>query len=90
MTRQTHCPTSHKRLTVLRVARIPMETRSFRASKAWDDAIATADAAGENFADRLREYVDWYSRQPGARAPRRPPKAVRAEAVHHDDDTASG
>jgi hypothetical protein len=62
-----------------------MKPRNFRASdQAWDDAIATADAAGENLADRLREFLEWYSRQHGARAPRRPDKAVRAAELTDD------
>jgi hypothetical protein len=56
-----------------------MKSRNFRApDNIWDDAVATADAAGENLADRLREFLEWYSRQPSARPPRRPEKAARA------------
>lgn len=82
---RTHCRTQHRVATVFRVARPPMKSRNFRASdRSWDDAIATADAAGENLADRLREFLDWYSRQPGARAPRRPDTAVRAAELVND------
>jgi hypothetical protein len=59
-----------------------MKTRNFRVpDHVWDDALATADAAGENFADRLREFTEWYGRQPHSRDPRRPAKAVRAPRV---------
>lgn len=76
---RSRCRTRHAPSTLARMAREPMKTRNFRAAdKPWDDAMATAEAAGENFSDRLREYVAWYSRQPYAQEPRRPGKAVRA------------
>lgn len=54
-----------------------MKTRNFRASDpTWLDAVATAEAAGENLADRLREFLDWYARRPHCRPPRRPDVAV--------------
>lgn len=83
---RSRCRVWHKPSTVARVAREPMKTRNFRASgKAWEDAKATADAAGENLSDRLREFVEWYGRQPHAREPRRPARAVRAVKVEVDD-----
>lgn len=83
---RSRCRTWHEPSTVARVARRPMKTRNFRApDKPWEDALATADAAGENFADRLRDFVDWYSRQPQAREPRRPARAVRAKSTDTDD-----
>lgn len=82
---RSRCRVRHKTSTVARVARLPMKTRNFRApNKVWDDSQATADAAGENLSDRLREFLEWYSRQPHAREPRRPARAVRALNV--DDD----
>lgn len=39
----------------------------------WKLALATAKDAGENLPDAIRDYVAWYARVPGARAPRRPP-----------------
>lgn len=83
---RSRCRVWHKPSTVAGVARTPMKTRNFRApDKTWDDAQATADAAGENLSDRLREFLEWYGRQPHAREPRRPPRAVRAEKVTVDD-----
>ena len=83
---RSRCRTRYVPSTVARVAREPMKTRNFRApDKSWDDAMLTADAAGENFSDRLREFVAWYSRQPHAQEPRRPAKAVRAPRVKADD-----
>lgn len=74
-----HDATYRVRATFPRVARTPKVPRNFRvAPHAWADALATAAAAGHDLADELRGFVDWYSRQPGARAPRRPDKAVRA------------
>lgn len=62
-----------------------MRTRNFRApDTVWLDAVATADAAGENLADRLREFLEWYSRQPHSRPPRRPEQAVRHRDVAAD------
>lgn len=87
LTGDRYCGASYERATFARVARPPMKNRNFRASdKSWDDAQATADAAEEVLADRLREFIDWYGRQPGARPPRRPDKAVRAKDVQRRDD----
>lgn len=62
-----------------RVAKEPMVTRNFRVPrKVWDDALATADAAGVSLSDALREFVEWYARYPRARQPWRPDAAVRA------------
>lgn len=53
--------------------RPPMRVRNFRVrDRLWDASIATADAAGDSLPERIREFLEWYSRQPGARAPRRP------------------
>jgi len=38
----------------------------------WKRALKTAEDAGENLPDRIREYVAWYARIPGARSPGRP------------------
>lgn len=65
--------------TITRMARQPKTTKNFRVSKqVWADAMATAAANDEVLGEELREFVAWYSRQPGARAPRRPAAAVRA------------
>lgn len=59
--------------------RTVMKPVNFRAPGTdWEDALATADAAGEHLPDELRNFLAWYARKPGARAPRRPEKAVRA------------
>ena len=72
--------TCSRRGTVRRRARAPKIPVNFRADEAdWRDALATADAAGENLPDHLREFLRWYARKPGARAPRRPATAVRAD-----------
>lgn len=74
-----YCSAYAKRSTVRRVARTPMKPVNFRAPAAdWEDALATADAAGEHLPDELRNFLAWYARKPGARAPRRPDKAARA------------
>jgi hypothetical protein len=39
----------------------------------WKAGLDTADEAGENLPDAIREFVAWYARVPGARTPRRPP-----------------
>jgi hypothetical protein len=76
---RTHCHSQHGRPTLTRVAKPPMKSWNFRAPEhVWKDALATADAAAESLPDRLREFLEWYSRQPHARDPRRPAKAVRA------------
>ncbi len=78
---RSHCRTPYWPSRVRLVARLPMKTHNFRVPEnVWKDAIATADAAGENFADRLREFTEWYGRQPHSREPRRPARAVRAPA----------
>lgn len=82
---RSSCHSHHRPSTVEPVARTPMRTCNFRApGTVWLDAVATADAAGENLADRLREFLDWYSRQPHARPPRRPDHAVRHRDVTAD------
>jgi hypothetical protein len=42
----------------------------------WKAGLDTADAAGENLPDAIREFVAWYARVPGARPPRRPAVGV--------------
>ena len=74
-----YCSPYAKRSTVRRVARTPMKPVNFRAPGTdWDDALAAADAAGQHLPDELRNFLAWYARKPGARAPRRPEKSTRA------------
>ena len=74
--------TQHGGRTIARMARKPMESHNFRVERrAWRDSLATAAASDEVFAEELRNFTAWYSRQPGARAPRRPAVAVRAKEV---------
>lgn len=71
---QPYCTATLRLGSVTRVARAPSKPRNFRASDPlWDGALAAADAAGENLPDKLREFLAWYQRQPGARMPTRPP-----------------
>lgn len=71
---QSYCTRSPRTDTVRRVARIPTKPRPVRMTdELWSDALKTAEAADENLPDRIREYVEWYVRRPGARAPGRPP-----------------
>lgn len=79
---RTHCDSANGRSTLTRVAKPAMKSWNFRAPEhVWKDALATADAAGDSLPDRLRDFLDWYSRQPYAREPRRPGQAVRDETV---------
>jgi hypothetical protein len=74
-----YCSPYAERTTVRRVARTPKKPVNFRADGTdWEDAIATADGAGEHLPDELRNFLAWYARKPGARTPRRPDRAVRA------------
>lgn len=82
--------TCGRRGTVRRRARAPKIPVNFRADEAdWRDALATADAAGENLPDHLREFLRWYARKPGARAPRRPATAVRADEQKAGDQSTA-
>lgn len=66
--------------TVRSVARAPSKPRNFRASDdLWDGALQAADDAGENLPDKLREFLAWYQRKPGARLPTRPPAPAPAD-----------
>lgn len=59
--------------TVRRVARQATKPRPVRMTDdLWKRALATAEAAGENLPDAIRDFVAWYARVPGARPPRRP------------------
>jgi hypothetical protein len=83
-----YCPPQHTRPKVTRVAREPMVTRNYRVRKpAWDDAMATAAAADESFAEALRDFTDWFAHRPRAREPWRPERGVKAPAA---DDSATG
>jgi len=65
-----------------------MVTRNYRVPKRdWDDAMATADAAGESFAEALRDFTEWYAHRPRAREPWRPERAVKAERGGPSPDT---
>lgn len=80
-----YCMSHTPLATVRRVARTPTKPRNFRATDAlWDGAIKAADEAGENLPDRLREFLAWYQRLPGARMPSRPP-ARRGESTGHEE-----
>lgn len=71
---RTYCSSTPRLGSVARVARLPSKPRNFRASDPlWDGALEAADAAGENLPDKLREFLAWYQRLPGARMPTRPP-----------------
>lgn len=79
---RTHCHSQYAGPTLGRVARPAMKSWNFRAPEyVWKDALATADAAGESLPDRLREFLEWYGRQPHARDPRRPAHAEREPGV---------
>lgn len=52
-----------------------MKPRTIRASdELWNGALKIADEAGEYLPDRIRDYLAWYQRLPGARPPGRPPQ----------------
>ena len=71
---QTYCDADLLIGTFRRVARIPTKPRPIRMTdELWARALKTAEEAGENLPDRIREYVAWYARVPGARPPARPP-----------------
>ena len=73
---RTYCDPHTPVTSVRRVARIPTKPRNFRASdELWNGAMRTADAAGEHLPDKLREFLAWYQRKPGARMPTRPPES---------------
>jgi hypothetical protein len=77
-----YCSPYAKRSTVRGVARTPMKPVNFRAPEAlWKDALAEAEAAGEHLPDRLREFLEWYVRRPGARMPRRPDRTGRESSA---------
>jgi hypothetical protein len=77
-----YCSPYAKRSTVRGVARTPMKPVNFRAPETlWDDALALAEASGDHLPDRLREFLEWYVRRPGARMPRRPDKAARESSA---------
>jgi hypothetical protein len=77
-----YCSPYAKRTTVRGVARTPMKPVNFRAPGTdWDDAVALADATGDHLPDRLREFLAWYVRRPGARAPRRPDLPARESSA---------
>lgn len=71
---RTYCTRVTHVGTVRRVARQPTKPRPVRMTdELWKAGLDTADAAGENLPDAIREFVAWYARVPGARPPRRPP-----------------
>ena len=71
---QADCSPSATVSNLRRMARKPMKPRTIRASdELWEGALKTADDAGEYLPDRIREYLAWYQRLPGARQPSRPP-----------------
>lgn len=72
---RTYCEPYTPVTSVRRVARTPTKPRPIRMTdELWQRALDTAEAAGENLPDRIREYVAWYARVPGARPPGRPPQ----------------
>jgi hypothetical protein len=78
---RSYCRTRPGLGTVTRVARLPSKPRNFRATEAlWNGALEAADRAGENLPDKLREFLAWYQRQPGARMPTRPPAPAPTSA----------
>lgn len=68
------CCSSQGRLDTVRdVPKEPMKSRNVRVGEQlWKAALATADRDNENLADVIREFLAWYTRQPGARVPHRP------------------
>lgn len=71
---RSYCSARHPLSSVRRVARAPSKPRNFRVTDSlWEAAMDTAAAADENLPDKLREFLAWYTRQPGARQPTRPP-----------------
>jgi len=70
---RTYCTRSTSVGSVRRVARQPTKPRPVRMTDAlWQRALKTAEDAGENLPDAIRDYVAWYARVPGARPPHRP------------------
>lgn len=77
----TYCDADLLLGTFRRVARIPTKPRPIRMTdQLWTRALAVAAESGENLPDRIREYVAWYARVPGARSPGRPPAAPEADS----------
>lgn len=73
---RTYCPSQGQIATVRDVPKEPMKSRNVRVSDhLWKAALETADRDDENLADVIRDFLAWYTRQPGARAPRRPERA---------------
>lgn len=75
---RSYCGARPQLGSVRAVARIPSTPRNFRVTDdLWTAAMTTAADAGENLPDKLREFLAWYARRPGARQPTRPaPRAA--------------
>lgn len=62
--------------------------RQIRIGESWYDFDAAAKAMGTERAAVIRELIDWYIREPGAKLPARPDRdvveAARAERVAKD------
>jgi hypothetical protein len=50
--------------------------RQIRIGDAWYDFDAAAKAMGTERATVIRELIDWYIREPGAKLPERPARTV--------------
>lgn len=71
---RTYCTRRTPLGTVRGVARQPTKPRPVRMTDdLWKAGLDTADEAGENLPDAIRDFVAWYARIPGARPPHRPP-----------------
>lgn len=78
---RSYCRARPRLSSVRNVARSPSKPRNFRVSDdLWEQAMDTAAAAGENLPDKLRDFLRWYTRQPGARQPTRPASPQRDTA----------
>lgn len=54
--------------------------RQIRIGEAWYDFDAAAKAMGTERAAVIRDLIDWYIREPGAKLPERPDRSVTLKA----------
>ncbi|NED75369.1 hypothetical protein G3I51_24200 [Streptomyces sp. SID9944] len=54
--------------------------RQIRIGETWYDFDAAAKAMGTERAAVIRQLIDWYIREPGAKLPNRPDRSVIEEA----------
>ncbi|WP_345191752.1 hypothetical protein [Streptomyces lavendulae] len=60
--------------------------RQIRIGDAWYDFDAAAKAMGTERATVIRDLIDWYIREPGAKLPERPARDVVTKARIERED----